>query len=173
MARKRKDPLETLLKVSTSYEPDKCWIWPRLGQKGYGEYGRSGGKGTKWGRAHRLSYEYFIGPAGSMFVCHTCDNPACVNPRHLFLGTANENNQDKIKKGRQNLEGLRGTRKHWPYFSGEIKMFLQEAARSLPKRRFGRTEYAAEIARKLGINKAYTMRILYKLNTGQEVWLNG
>lgn len=54
--------------------------------------------------AHRLVFTVLknncIKPDKSLFVCHTCDNPSCYNPQHLFLGTAKENNQDKMKKGR-------------------------------------------------------------------------
>ena len=57
--------------------------------------------GDKKMLAHRFAYERAFGqiPAG-MFVCHKCDNPRCCNPDHLFLGTAKDNTQDAIKKGR-------------------------------------------------------------------------
>ena len=58
--------------------------------------------------AHRFFYELFYSriPDG-YFVCHRCDNPRCVNPDHLFLGTQNDNIQDAIKKGRLNNAGER------------------------------------------------------------------
>ena len=73
-----------------------CWEW--LGLKhpfGYGRFGRSGAL------AHRISYAYHNGPiTKSQCVCHSCDNPSCVNPQHLFLGSRIDNNQDRQNKGR-------------------------------------------------------------------------
>lgn len=79
-----------------------CWLWDGgLDQRGYGFFAQTLGEERQTLRAHRVSYYLKNGPIPEgMFVCHTCDVPRCVNPDHLFLGTATENNQDKIAKGR-------------------------------------------------------------------------
>lgn len=58
--------------------------------------------GGKWvtRRAHLLAYEAVKGPRGKLCVLHTCDNPPCINPEHLVLGTRADNNADRDRKGR-------------------------------------------------------------------------
>lgn len=75
-----------------------CWLWQgNLDTKGYGRFSLFG----KVHKAHRLSYQEFKGKVPKeLFVCHKCDNPQCVNPKHLFLGTIQDNLRDMYDKGR-------------------------------------------------------------------------
>ena len=80
--------------------PDDCWEWFGWRRGTKMEYGGMR-VGDKFYLAHRLSWEIHNGPIPEdMLVCHTCDNPPCVNPAHLFLGTTLDNVRDKMEKGR-------------------------------------------------------------------------
>ena len=79
---------------------DWCWIWTGArSQFGYGNLTTNG----KQENAHRVSWEIHFGPIpDGMRVLHACDNPPCVRPFHLFLGTQKDNNRDRETKGRGN-----------------------------------------------------------------------
>lgn len=94
-----------------------CWLW--TGAKAAHGYGRVQLERTRTLRgAHRVAWELTYGtiPEGEGYhgwcVCHHCDNPSCVNPEHLFLGTQRDNVRDMVEKGRKVKSAGRGER-HW------------------------------------------------------------
>ena len=94
-------------------ELKECWEWgAAVDKNGYGSFQYSGINGELKSQkigAHRISFELFIGdiPNG-MIVCHKCDNPACVNPNHLFLGTTQINVDDRVSKQRSSRGAQHG-----------------------------------------------------------------
>ena len=84
---------------------DTCWLWKGTTYRfGYGHFRRKiNGKWVMY-KAHRYSYEQHKGeiPEG-LIIRHSCDNPKCVNPNHLSVGTHKENHDDMLKRGRQSF----------------------------------------------------------------------
>lgn len=82
-----------------------CWEWTASKRNGYGRIGVDG----KHLSAHRLSYQLFVGPIKSgLVICHKCDNPGCVNPDHIFIGTQSDNMTDMHNKGRSSMTFKKG-----------------------------------------------------------------
>lgn len=82
---------------------DECWIWEAASTRdGYGQFYN----GERLVVATRFLWETINGPIPKgMLVCHHCDNPSCVNPSHLFLGTHKDNADDACRKGRFYKDG--------------------------------------------------------------------
>lgn len=103
------DPLGYLQQRIQIDEVTGCWNWQKARNKsGYGVVNVNDGI-RKNVLAHRLSFELAKGPIpDGAFICHACDNPSCINPDHLFAGSAADNNEDKRRKGRSPAGDL-----HW------------------------------------------------------------
>lgn len=113
------DPVARFWKNVKRATGDGCWTWTgtrsKTGQRG--SYHRGAGYGhfmvadQKRVQAHRYSWELHFGPIpAGMVVCHRCDNPTCVRPDHLWLGTHKDNVHDMIRKGRQSAGAEHGRR---------------------------------------------------------------
>lgn len=87
-----------------------CWLWTAArSERGYGRVKIKG----RMHQAHRVAYELTIGSiADSMKICHTCDNPPCCRPDHLFEGTSADNSADMVRKGRSAAGDRNPARQH-------------------------------------------------------------
>jgi len=131
-----------------------CFEW--TGAKSLGGYGTVGFK-RKTKYAHRVSYEVFCGPiAAGLQVLHRCDNPSCINPAHLFAGTAKQNSEDCAEKGRN----CRGSR-FW-------RAKLKEYQIPIIAQRFASGETCSQIARSLGV-RPHTVSQVVRGNTWKHI----
>ncbi len=129
--------------------PDECWLW--TGSRtpfGHGYFWPKRGLGVG---AHRYAWMEAYGPIpDGLFVCHRCDNPGCVNPRHLFVGTQKDNMADCSRKGRVSRRGA--------------PKLAEDDVRSV-RERFAAGAPARALARELGV----TTRTVHQI-TSRETW---
>lgn len=108
---------------SVRVQESGCWEWLKsTNKKGYGRVGQNCSVFLKYGErlAHRISWLVYNGPIPpDACVLHKCDNPKCINPKHLFLGTIGDNNRDMHAKGRATLVRARGVEHHSHRFTEE------------------------------------------------------
>lgn len=134
---------------------DECWPWlASTRPSGYGRFAIGMGRATS---AHRFSFEVHRGPIpAGMFVCHHCDNPPCVNPAHLFVGTPRDNSRDAARKGRcapqRRPEMYRGERQH--------SAKLSEADVVEIRRLFAGGAGVSELAQAFGVNSSAIYRVV-------------
>lgn len=116
----RYTPAEATASILAKVSPEPntgCWLW--IASYDRNGYGRCVGPTGRTVQAPRRAYELMVAPLeAGKFVCHRCDNPACVNPDHLFLGTVADNVADMMRKGRHPLSA-RGCCKRGHEFTPE------------------------------------------------------
>lgn len=131
-----------------------CWEWQGSRQRGprpYGKFGSKGGQRTTY--AHRVAYLLTKGPIPpGLVVMHLCDNPPCVNPDHLVLGTNNENMADMAAKGRQRSPSLPGPT------NPSVKLTLVQVEEI--RRRAAAGEMGKHLAAAFGVGTSQIARII-------------
>lgn len=140
-----------------SHRPDlgPCWLWTRA-KAVAGGYGIFGPSFKRVYRAHRFSWTVVHGPIpAGMFICHHCDNPPCVRPDHLFLGTNQENMRDCADKGRSKLDPQRGEAHH----SATV---TERQVRDI-RRRYAQSQTPKVISKELGVSYRATWCIVHRL----------
>lgn len=123
------------LQYVTPGNPDECWLWNGYRTpEGYGQFG-FGGHGNKH-HAHRVAYELYNNTKIplSLVACHTCDNPPCINPHHIFIGTSKDNNVDSALKGRRTFIGTDRKRPHAKLTIPQIYAIKQIAYEGNPQK---------------------------------------
>jgi hypothetical protein len=122
---------------------DTCWIWISAINEGKGNFIGTGVFGA-WAerttkRAHRVSWEIHNGPIPvGLNVCHHCDNPICVRPDHLFLGTQLDNIRDAINKGRMCYVGCPGEKNNHAKLTVEQVIEIRRRAKTEPQNRLAK-----------------------------------
>ncbi len=126
----------------------ECWNWQASTDKnGYGRF-RVQGRDL---RAHRVSYILAYGPIlAGKFVCHSCDNPGCVNPAHLWAGSLQDNKDDCVQKKRVAFGGAHANTR-----------LSAEAVRSIRMEWVPGTRSLSRLGRKYGVSHVQIRNIIY------------
>jgi hypothetical protein len=134
--------------------PTGCWEF--TGARNRRGYGLFSAQGLQKILAHRAAWLLRFGALGGRFVLHRCDNPPCVNPAHLFLGTQAENLADMVAKGRHGRGGPRGQRHDMAVLTErdviEIRRTYSDGGANLP-----------QLAARFGVGKSTVHRVVHRL----------
>jgi hypothetical protein len=128
--------------------PNECWEWTasRFALGSYGQFDSQ--------CAHRIAWELTHGPVPvGLFVCHSCDNPPCCNPGHLFIGTPADNTADMIGKNRSGGPG-RGEQHPNARLTADVVRTIRQRA--------GAGETQASLASEFGVGAAHMNRIVHR-----------
>lgn len=147
---------------------ESCWLWTASSRnkRGYGQLAVHRGDRRRPELAHRLSWELAYGaPPENLFVLHKCDNPKCVRPEHLFLGTHQDNMLDMNRKGRGDRSGLEAGRSFPPPVRlgeahGRAKLTVGDVVAIRTARAKG--EKLSTIAARYGIHEATVSAIVLR-----------
>lgn len=145
-------------RMSERYKEDPetgCWNWTySLRMNGYGQIKHDG----KNLFPHRVSYEMHVGPIPEgLCVCHRCDNRACINPGHFFLGTKAENNADRSAKGRS-AKGPEAARNRRP-MTGAVNGNAKLTESQVREIRMSEGISYQDLSRKYGVGKNHIGKI--------------
>jgi hypothetical protein len=149
-------------------ERSGCWLWTKsIAKSGYGQIGFMG----KNAYAHRVAWIVHNGDIQEgLHVLHKCDVKACINPCHLFLGTAAENVRDMIAKGRARMSGPSGDRNPLRLYpgllSGEKHGMAKLTANAVKqiRNRYAAGETQKSLSREFGVNQPHISRIVRNTN---------
>lgn len=137
---------------------DDCWEWTgRVDQDGYGLFSW---KAKKIQRANIAAYVLFVGKIlkhhgkRKLYVCHSCDNPICVNPNHLFLGTCKDNMDDMYSK----YQGNRGEGNSQALLTLDIAKKIRKYYKRHPQ---NKTKARCKLAKKYNVSECAIQDIVY------------
>lgn len=139
------ETIEEKLKANYFENENGCWIWK--GGKNSRGYGSINIGNRKTAQVHRIAFKLWKGELpDDLFVCHHCDEPLCINPDHLFLGTNQDNIDDKMFKGRA-YTGVHLGEKN------ESSILTDEKVKEIKKLLLQKKKYQSEIAKQFKVSK--------------------